>query len=132
MLEAKTLSISIPRPWQDLYEAIWRPEFFPKWASGLSSSALTWDGEQWRAQGPEGPIRIRFSAHNPYGIMDHTVDTGMGEPVYVPMRVLANGDGAEVMLTIFCQPAMTAEKFEADLQWVEGDLQALKALTIAG
>ncbi len=54
MLEAKTLSISIPRPWQDLYEAIWRPEFFPKWASGLSQSDLTPAGEIWTAQGPEG------------------------------------------------------------------------------
>lgn len=48
------------------------------------------------------------------------------------MRVLANGDGAEVMLTVFRQPSMTAEKFAADLQWVERDLLALKALTAQG
>jgi len=132
MLEAKTLSISIPRPWRDLYEAIWRPEFVPKWASGLSQSNLTQDGEIWTAQGPEGPIRIRFSDRNPYGILDHTVDIGAGALVYVPMRVLANGDGAEVMLTVFRQLSMTAQKFAADLQWVEHDLQALKALTTQG
>lgn len=34
MLPATTFSLSIDYQWQALYERIWRPEFFPKWASG--------------------------------------------------------------------------------------------------
>ncbi|MDR3707523.1 MAG: SRPBCC family protein [Capsulimonadaceae bacterium] len=130
---SRTISISIDRDWNEVYEAIWRPEDFPLWASGLSSSGLTPDGDVWKAQGPEGSIRIRFTAHNAYGVMDHYVDTG-GEDgeVYIPLRVIRNGDGAEVMLTLFRQPEMSDTKFAADAKWVARDLQALKTLVTRG
>ncbi len=128
MLEALTLGISIGRPWQQVYDAIWRPEDFPRWASGLSTSSLEKDGDGWRAAGPEGTVRIRFTDHNPFGVMDHYVDTGDGPEVYVPMRVIANGDGAEVLLTLFRQPGMSDAKLAADAEWVRRDLRALRAL----
>ena len=40
MLEARTVSVSIARPWEEVYEAAWRPEDFPKWASGLSAGTV--------------------------------------------------------------------------------------------
>jgi hypothetical protein len=128
MLESCTLSICIGRPWKDVYEAIWRSETFPKWASGLSKSSLEKDGEMWRAEGPEGAVRIRFTGHNPFGVMDHYVDTGSGVLIYIPLRVIANADRAEVLLTLFRQPEMSDEKFLADAQWVKRDLLALKTL----
>ena len=128
MFESRTMSVAIGRPWREMYEAIWRPEMFPKWASGLSNSSLEKDGEIWKARGPEGTISIRFTDHNPFGVMDHYVDTGSGPEIYVPMRIISNADGAEVLLTLFRQPQMSAEKFLADAEWVERDLLALKAL----
>jgi hypothetical protein len=128
MLPARTYSMSIRREWRALYEQIWRPEFFPKWASGLAESDLRQSGDEWLADGPEGPIRIRFTAHNPYGVMDHYVDPGEGPEVHIPLRVVENGDGAEVMLTLYRQPGMTDEKFAADAKWINRDLLALKHL----
>ena len=128
MLEARTVSISIERPWRDLYEAIWRPECFPGWASGLSGSSLEKDGEAWKAEGAEGPVRIRFTGHNAFGVMDHRVDLGTGPEVYVPMRVVPNGGGAEVLATLFRRPGMSDEAFAADAAWVLRDLLTLKAL----
>lgn len=128
MLPARTYSISIRREWQSLYERIWRPEIFPKWASGLSDSDLRQDGDAWLADAPDGPIRIRFTPHNAFGVMDHIVDTGDGAPIVVPLRVIPNGDGAEVMLTLFRQPGMDDERFSADAKWINRDLKALKAL----
>lgn len=61
MLESRTISVSINRNWKEVYEAVWRPEDFPKWASGLSKSSLARDGESWKVEGPEGPVRIRFT-----------------------------------------------------------------------
>jgi hypothetical protein len=132
MLEALTLSIAIAKPWRDLYDAIWRPEFFPKWASGLSKSSLQREGERWRAEGPDGTVWIRFTDHNPFGVMDHTVDVGSGLQVYIPMRVVENGEGAEVTFTLFRQPGMSDEKFQADQDWVKRDLEALQALMSYG
>jgi hypothetical protein len=116
------------RPWQDLYEAIWQPECFPRWASGLSRSPLERDGEAWKTEGPEGPISIRFTGHNPFGIMDHYVDVGSGPEIYVPLRVIQNSGGAEVLLTLFRQPGTSAAKFLADVEWVQRDLLALQAM----
>jgi len=131
MLPARTYSISIDRDWQVLYEAIWRPEVFPKWASGLAESDLRQEDDKWLADGPEGPVAIRFSPHNDYGVMDHFVDTGDGREVHVPLRVVRNGDGAEVMLTLFRQPGMDDEMFARDAKWMTRDLRALKAFVTA-
>ncbi len=127
MLEARTISISIARPWDQVYEAIWRPESFPRWASGLSRAGLRREGDAWATEGPEGPVRIRFTGHNPFGVMDHQVELGDGQVVQVPMRVIANAEGAEVLITLFRQPGMTDEKFQADAAWIRRDLEALRA-----
>lgn len=129
MLESRTLSIFIARPWQQVYETVWRPQDFARWASGLSASPLEKvDAVWWRATGPDGPIAIRFSDHNAFGVMDHYVDLGAGTVIYVPMRIVANQEGAEVLFTLFRQPGMSDQKFAADAEWVVRDLLALKAL----
>jgi hypothetical protein len=128
MLPARTFSVSINREWHALYEQIWRPEYFPKWASGLAQSELRQSENGWLAEGPDGPIRIRFTPHNDHGVMDHFVETSVGNEVYIPLRIIQNGAGAEVMLTLFRQPEMDDERFSADAKWVVRDLKALKAL----
>lgn len=126
--EALTLSVTIGRSAQDVYEAIWRPADFPKWASGLSAARLRFEDDEWRADGPDGPVRLRFTRHNTFGIMDHWVDLGAGTEIYVPMRVVANSEGAEVSLMLYRQPGMTEEQFSADADWMRGDLLALKQM----
>ena len=129
MFQSRTLSISIARPWQLIYEALWRPQDFARWASGLSQSPLEKaDADWWRTTGPDGPIAIRFSGHNAFGLMDHDVDLGNGTVIYVPMRIVANREGAEVLFTLFRQPGMSDRQFAADAEWEARDLLALKAL----
>ncbi|MFV9671330.1 polyketide cyclase [Pantoea sp. ARC607] len=128
MLSSRTLSLTIPRHWLDLYETIWKPDFFPKWASGLTQSALEPEGNRWRAKGPLGSVKLRFSPHNPFGVMDHWIDGGSGKEIYVPMRVIANEQGAEVLVTIYRQPFTSDEKFKQDIEWVSKDLEKLNQL----
>ena len=127
-LPARTFSVTIRHEWQSLYERIWCPEVFAQWAAGLASSELQQHGEIWQAQGSDGPISIRFTPHNPFGVMDHFVDPGDGSEIHVPLRVIQNGDGAEVMLTLFRQPGMSAERYDADIKLINRDLRSLKAL----
>lgn len=128
MFESRTISISINRIWSEVYEAVWRPEDFPKWASGLSRSSLAKDGDAWKAEGPEGSVRIRFTGHNAFGVMDHYVKPGSGPEIYIPLRIIKNGDGADVQFTLFRQEGVSDAKFAEDAEWVERDLLALKAL----
>jgi hypothetical protein len=133
MLEATTVSMPIGRPWRAVYAAIWRPEAFPTWATGLSGATMQPDGDRWKAQGPEGPVSIRFTGHNAFGVMDHGVDTGHGPEILVPMRVVANGeDGAEILLTLFRQPGMTEAAYARDIEWVRRDLAGLRDLLMRG
>lgn len=128
MLPSRVLSVFIDRPWAEVYEAIWRPETFPKWASGLSRSSLRKEGDVWHADGPAGPVRIRFTGHNAFGVMDHYVHVDDTTTVYVPLRVLENGNGTEVQLTLFRLPTMSDDDYRKDAATVEQDLQALKKL----
>ncbi|HET8728753.1 MAG TPA: SRPBCC family protein [Alphaproteobacteria bacterium] len=125
--EARTISVSIDRDWREAYGFASVPENFPRWASGLASG-LERIGEEWAAQGPGGPVRIRFSPPNDFGVLDHVVVTKEGVEIHCPLRIVANGTGCEVMFTLFRTPGMTREAFAADAEWVARDLRALKNL----
>ena len=63
----------------------------------------------------EGTVGLRFTPSNEYGVLDHTVVLSDGTEVYVPMRVMPNGQGSEVMLVLFRQPAMDDAEFVRDV-----------------
>ena len=125
--EARLLSVRINRPAVEAYEFLSRPENFPKWASGLGGS-LRRSGDDWVAETPEGPALVRFSERNTYGVLDHQVRLPRGGPVYVPLRVVANGAGCDLVLTLFHRPEITDAQFAADAEWVLRDLQSAKRL----
>lgn len=124
--EARQLSISIARDLHSAYDFLSNPTNLPQWASGLG--ALNHVGGQWVAQTPDGTIYIRFCEPNRFGILDHWVTLPTGQQIYLPFRVVANGDGCELIFTLFRQPDMDQEKFEADAQWVMRDLDTVKRL----
>ena len=125
--EARALSVRINRPAAEAYELLSLPENFPKWASGLGAS-LRRNGDDWVAETPEGPAIVRFSERNAYGVLDHQVRLPRSGAVYVPLRVVANGTGCDLVLTLFRRPEMTDAQFTADAEWVLRDLQAAKRL----
>jgi hypothetical protein len=73
-------------------------------------------------------VRVTFSERNRFGVLDHSVMLPDGKSVYVPLRVAAQGDGCELVLTLFRQADMSDEKFAEDAQWVMRDLQAAKQI----
>lgn len=128
MLSSHTLSVAIPRNWVDLYETIWRPEFFHKWAFGLTKTPLVQEGNVWRGTGALGTVKVRFTEHNPFCIMDHYVDSGLSKEMCVPMRIVANGTGSQVLVTVFRQPLLSDERFAQELEVVQQDLDRLHTL----
>ena len=123
--ETRKLSVSIDRAATEAYEFLSRPENFPKWASGLGAS-LRQAGADWIAETPDGPATVCFTERNSRGVLDHSVKLPRGDSVYVPLGVVANGEGCELVLTLFRLPGVSAEKFAADAAWVMRDLQAAK------
>ena len=125
--EVRKLSVSIDRPAAEAYDFLSVPENFAKWASGLGGS-LRRAGGDWIAETAEGPIKVCFSEHNTFGVLDHSVTLPQGRSVYVPLRVLPRNKGCELELTLFRQPEMSDEKFAADAEWILRDLNAAKRL----
>ncbi|HWP59154.1 MAG TPA: hypothetical protein VNL14_14770 [Candidatus Acidoferrales bacterium] len=125
--ESRTITVRIGRPADVVYNFASDPENFPKWASGLAKSLTKTNGE-WVAETPQGPMTVRFTGQNRFGVLDHYVIPQSGPGIYIPMRVIANGDGSEVIFTLFRRPEMSAEKFLEDAAWVNRDLNALKDL----
>ena len=125
--ETRKLSVSIDRAATEAYEFLSLPENFPKWASGLGAS-LRRAGADWIAETADGPAMVRFTERNSRGVLDHSVHLPRGDSVYVPLRVVANGEGCELVLTLYRLPGVSEEKFAADAAWVMRDLQAAKRI----
>ncbi|MFC3108328.1 SRPBCC family protein [Undibacterium arcticum] len=125
--ESSTLSVRIERDWHEVFDFVSVPENFPKWASGLGA-AIRRSGDAWIAATEHGPVRVRFSARNDFGVLDHYVLPDNGDEIYIPMRVIANGAGSEIVFTLFRLPGVSDRQFAEDRAWVQRDLAALKQL----
>ena len=124
-MKAQTLSVSIGRDAGIVYDFVSQLENLPKWATAFCLSIRPENGA-WVAETPQGPLRIRISGKNNFGILDHYVSPAPGVEIFVPMRVVPNGGGSEVLFTLFRRPEMTEGQYAQDLKWVEQDLNTLK------
>lgn len=126
MLAALTVSVSIARPPDDVYAFLSDPPNWPAWSDFVAKIGPS-NGE-WLAETPVGRMRLVFVEKNPYRVLDHTATLEGGQQISMPMRVLANQGGSEVLFTIFRQPGMTDEEFRSDVRMIEGELLSLKRL----
>jgi hypothetical protein len=129
--EVKYVSVSIECSPAKAYEFTRHEENLPRWASGLGGSFKK-AGADWVADSPMGKIKIRFAEKNSYGVLDHDVTLPSGEVIANPMRVVANGDGCEVVFTLIRQAGMSEQQFEEDAATVAKDLNELKSILEEG
>jgi hypothetical protein len=127
MMKSKTMSTSIKSDPKTVYDFVSNLENLPKWASSTFPTIKEVNGE-WVVDTPNGRNKVMITERNNFGILDHHVKLTSGVEVYVPMRVVKNGDVSEVMLTVFQAPEMTDEGYAKDIQTVEKDLNHLKTL----
>ncbi|WP_210480629.1 SRPBCC family protein [Naasia sp. SYSU D00948] len=125
--ETRHLGVRIQRDAADVYAFCAEPANLPRWAAGLSGSIAQVDG-RWLADSPMGRVEVEFAPRNPFGVLDHLVRLPGGDTVENPMRVLRDGEGAEVVFTLRRRDGVTEEEFEADADAVLADLEALKRL----
>lgn len=125
VLRSATLTVSIDCPPARVYGFVSNPENLPSWATGLGRSVRK-SGDEWVVETPGGAARIEFVGSNELGVLDHSVRPAPGVEIVVPMRVVANGSGSEVLFTVFQQPGMSDEQYAEDVRLVERDLGTLK------
>ena len=123
--ESRTLTVSIARDAASVYEFISNPANLPQWATAFCKSIRKVSSD-WLMETNAGPMRVRFVPPNDFRVADHFVSPAPGVEIHVPLRVLQNGSGSEVVFTLFRSPDMPSEKFAEDLRLVTQDLQTLK------
>lgn len=124
MQDVEHVTIAISRP-PDVVAAFLRdPANLPAWADGLGSVEQR-DG-RWVVVGPTGTAGLRFVAANDHGVVDHWVWPDAGDEVHVPVRVLANDDGAQVTFTVFGRPNGSPGDLAQDRDAVAADLERLR------
>lgn len=123
-----TLSITIDRPWQAVYDYAADPANLTHWAAGLGSD-FSHDGDKWSFRGPGGDlVTMTFAGRNPYGVLDHDVFVSEAQIVHMPVRVMPNGDGADVTIRVLQTPDLSDAEFERDAAAIRKDLATLKSL----
>lgn len=125
-MNAHTLTVTINAPAGRVYAFVSNPENLARWAAGLGPPERR--GDEWWVPSPSGPARVEFAEPNTFGVLDHTVFLPNDLRVYVPMRVVPNGDGSEVSFTLFQLPGMPDEQFRNDRGLVQKDLESLKRI----
>lgn len=126
-VKSRTVSVSIKCPPSDVYGFAADPRNLPQWATGLCRSIRP-SGESWLVESPLGEVSFRFVPQNPFGVLDHVVTFSDGREVLNPMRVVPNGDGSEILFTLFQSAEMSDLQFVEDCATVEQDLRTLKRI----
>jgi len=123
--ESWHISERIDRPADAVYDYASNPANLPRWAPGLGGPVVEVNG-QWFVETPAERIGLAFAPRNEFGVLDHYLTLNSGEVIYVPLRVIADAGGAEVVFTVRRRPGMTDEEFKADGAAVAADLARLK------
>jgi hypothetical protein len=126
-MRSRTISVSIACGPGKAYAYLCDPRNLPAWAPGLCT-AIERAGEDWIATTPQGPVSVRFVEQNALGVLDHYVRAEPEAEALNPMRVVPNGEGCELMFTLFQRPGMNDEELAADAALVEADLDRARTI----
>lgn len=121
------LGIGIDRPAATVYDYVCQPANLAQWAAGLAGSIELVEG-RWVADSPLGQVVVEMTEPNPYGVADHRVILATGEIFFNPMRVIADGEGCELVFTLRRQPGVSDADFDRDAAAVTEDLARVKRL----
>ena len=127
MLRSQTISVSIRCDPKVVYEFVLNLANLPRWARSTIRSIKQVNGK-WVAETAQGSVTIDFTERNNFGILDHYVKLPTGAIVFVPIRVIKNGDGSEVIFTVFRTADMSDDRYSEDVKSVKQDLNMLKTL----
>ncbi len=133
MLASEVITVSIRRPYAEVYEFLADPMNFTRWASAPDSIMESMGGTDWLVDLPSGRSVIRLAARNAYGVFDYQVFApGEGGGPTTPARLIPNEEGADFSLVWFRREGISDEQFRSEIEWAESDLQRLKAVLEAG
>lgn len=129
MLKARTLTVLIDRPIDDVYDFLTDPTNLGRWTLAVEGQPQAGGGPMaWSYVGPGGPVLVRFSQPNPYHVLDYSMQSGVHVWQSSSMRLIRNGNGCVLVHTSVQQKLVSDAAFESEAAWLEADLLVLKTL----
>jgi hypothetical protein len=126
-VESRTITVRIDRPFDLVYGFLVDPANWNQWAFGLGKN-LRQSSSGWVVDSGGGTANVQFTPRNTFGVIDHTVTRPNGDSVYIPLRLIVNSGGCELLFTLFREPGMSDAQFASDANFVQRDLDRLKGL----
>lgn len=131
-MTTETLSVTIDARFDDVFADLANPVTHPEWATEFFAGPAT-PGERpgeavATVPAMGGPVRIRIDADPTCGRIDMGLapgDAPFGPPL--PIRLIRNGDGVDVLFTLARTPGQTSEAWEAGLDGMKRELENLRA-----
>ncbi len=82
------------------------------------------DDTHWIVHSPHGNVEVVTAFDKEHGILDHYIRPAESSEDFllIPYRVVPNGSGAELMITIF----NTSDKYDEHKKWVPQELAKTK------
>lgn len=129
MLKARTLTVEIARPPDDVYKFLVEPANLASWTTIKNGRPEPSVGPHcWAYDGPRGIVLVHFTAPNPFLVLDYRIQHGPQITHAGFVRVIRNGAGTVLTHTAVQQPLVSDAMFASEEQWLEADLLVLKTL----
>jgi hypothetical protein len=133
MLNSEVVTVSIDRPYADVYDFCIDPMNFGRWNLMPDGIMEPLGGHEYLVDLPQGRKVMRFMQPNSFGILDYQVyERGESAGQVRPIRLVRNEAGTDLQLTWFQQPGVSEERFRSEIEWLRSDLLRLKTFLETG
>ncbi|WP_202943207.1 SRPBCC family protein [Thiobacillus denitrificans] len=112
-MNVETIAVHIAAPPERVHAFASNPENLPRWVPSFFESIERVDAT-WVARTPLGRVVVAFVPDNGPGVLDHTLTLPSGERITNSMRVIASGEGSEVLFTLIQRAGTSDAAFRQD------------------
>ena len=117
--------MNIDRPFDKVYEFLLDPSNWNQWAFGLGKN-IRRSQDGWIADSRGGTAEVRFTPPEQLWRGRSHSHSPLGQCIYIPMRLIVNGTGCELLFTLFHESNLSDGQFASDAGFVQRDLNGLK------
>lgn len=129
MLKARTLTVQIARPVEEVYAYVVDPANLAGWTMVGEGRPVPEAGALvWAFEGPRGTVMVHFTPPNPFHVLDYSLHAHGIKTHAAHVRLIANGEGTVLTHTSVQQPMISDAAFASEEEWMWSDLQVLKSL----
>ena len=129
MLKARTLTLRIARPVEEVYAYLVNPANLAGWTAVSNGRPQPELGPlMWLFDAPLGTAMVQFTPVNPFFVLDYTVHAGSERAQVAHVRLIRNGLDTVLTHTVVQHPTVSDAAFASEGEWMWSDLLVLKSL----